>query len=198
MNSLERRIRRKSLKERLGFMSCCGGATWSFSNPSNISVREEEQEEEEDEFQVVVIEQEESRNVVLQIPEENVGGDQACPAELTVSGMNLATALAAERQFRATQDGGNDQVELTERNEYCGPHGIPFRISLMKLLEQSDGVDEGVGNDGMCCVCMGRRKGAAFIPCGHTFCRVCSRELWLNRGSCPICNRLILEILDIF
>lgn len=49
-----------------------------------------------------------------------------------------------------------------------------------------------------CCVCMVRRKGAAFIPCGHTFCRICSRELWISRGNCPICNGFILEILDIF
>ncbi|KAI3884172.1 hypothetical protein MKX03_013085 [Papaver bracteatum] len=49
-----------------------------------------------------------------------------------------------------------------------------------------------------CCVCMIRPKGAAFIPCGHTFCRLCSRKLWVNRGNCPLCNTFILEILDIF
>ncbi|MCL7021477.1 hypothetical protein MKW94_022371 [Papaver nudicaule] len=49
-----------------------------------------------------------------------------------------------------------------------------------------------------CCVCMIRPKGAAFIPCGHTFCRLCSRKLWVNRGNCPLCNSFILEILDIF
>ncbi|XVE78096.1 hypothetical protein DITRI_Ditri13aG0116400 [Diplodiscus trichospermus] len=49
-----------------------------------------------------------------------------------------------------------------------------------------------------CCVCMVRHKGAAFIPCGHTFCRLCSRELWVQRGNCPLCNGFILEILDIF
>ncbi|KAK7382685.1 hypothetical protein VNO80_01659 [Phaseolus coccineus] len=49
-----------------------------------------------------------------------------------------------------------------------------------------------------CCVCMVRHKGAAFIPCGHTFCRMCSREIWASRGNCPLCNNLILEILDIF
>ncbi|KAK8517949.1 hypothetical protein V6N12_016783 [Hibiscus sabdariffa] len=49
-----------------------------------------------------------------------------------------------------------------------------------------------------CCVCMVRHKGAAFIPCGHTFCRVCSRELWVQRGNCPLCNGIILEVLDIF
>ncbi|CAN6479169.1 unnamed protein product [Victoria cruziana] len=118
--------------------------------------------------------------------------------------MNLAAALAAERHLRAAQD-----CEQTESGQ------PPFRVSLMALLEQEH--EGGNGNDsnnskkkkgtgggeewpgsGCCCVCMSREKGAAFIPCGHTFCRLCSRELWLNRGSCPLCNRQILEILDIF
>ncbi|URE29584.1 RING [Musa troglodytarum] len=101
----------------------------------------------------------------------------------------------------------------------------PAKMSLMALLEQTDmqwgGSDEELeaeeeeeeeeeevaqdkaeaGGDGMlyvCCVCMVRHKGAAFIPCGHTFCRLCSRELWVSRGNCPLCNGYILEILDIF
>lgn len=98
------------------------------------------------------------------------------------------------------------------------------RVSLMALLEETDwtggnagsmdldeiGVDEELyttkfeqegakeGGEFVCCVCMVRHKGAAFIPCGHTFCRLCSRELWVNRGNCPLCNGFILEILDIF
>lgn len=81
----------------------------------------------------------------------------------------------------------------------------PTRMSLMMLLEETEVYegellteDESVGSDSVCCVCMRRKKGAAFIPCGHTFCRVCSRELWVNRGCCPLCNRSILEILDIY
>ncbi|KAK8939027.1 hypothetical protein KSP39_PZI011378 [Platanthera zijinensis] len=30
---------------------------------------------------------------------------------------------------------------------------------------------------------MVNRKGAAFIPCGHTFCRACSRALVTSRGN---------------
>ncbi|MCO5588025.1 hypothetical protein L7F22_041979 [Adiantum nelumboides] len=52
--------------------------------------------------------------------------------------------------------------------------------------------------DPLCCVCMVGLKGAAFIPCGHTFCRKCSRELWRGRGACPLCNRFIREILDVY
>lgn len=88
----------------------------------------------------------------------------------------------------------------------------PGTVSLMSLLEQEDDEEEeeedeeeeGEGEGGeeeeehVCCVCMVRHKGAAFIPCGHTFCRLCSRELWASRGNCPLCNGYILEILNIF
>lgn len=107
------------------------------------------------------------------------------------SGMNLAMALAAERNSREEKDEGPATEVKT----------------LMRLIEETDGVDwrkkrrrdnKGADTDWLCCVCMERSKGAAFIPCGHTFCRVCSREMWVNRGTCPLCNRSILEILDIF
>ncbi|KAH7425103.1 hypothetical protein KP509_11G040000 [Ceratopteris richardii] len=45
-----------------------------------------------------------------------------------------------------------------------------------------------------CCICMTSPKGAALIPCGHTFCRACSRQL----SSCPLCNITIIQVLDIF
>ncbi|KAJ7946347.1 RING/U-box superfamily protein [Quillaja saponaria] len=184
MDGVDTERRRKSLKERLGLkgMGCCG-ATWGFRSVT-ISTRHEENEE--------------------QLP-ENINPGQApnlSDPNPTSSGVNLAVALAAERQFRTSHvpDGGNGTGGTVP--------GTPLRVSLIRLLEETDGedgerieTDKGVGvmgNDLMCCVCMGRKKGAAFIPCGHTFCRVCSRELWLNRGSCPLCNRSILEILDIF
>ncbi|KAJ0829910.1 putative transcription factor C2H2 family [Helianthus annuus] len=83
------------------------------------------------------------------------------------------------------------------------------KMSLMSLLEvegsayfDEEEVAAGGGGGGgeynNCCVCMVRHKGAAFIPCGHTFCRLCSRELFVKRANCPLCNNFILEILDIF
>lgn len=174
--------RRRTLKERLRFtgMGCCG-ATCVFR-----PVRHEQQQQEEERA----------------MQEQQLQGQDLDPPELECvgpgpsgSGMNLAAALAAERQLR-----GSQETEATTSD------GTPWRVSLMRLLEETEvetekigGADSVVeGNDSVCCVCMGRKKGAAFIPCGHTFCRVCSRELWVNRGSCPLCNRSILEILDIF
>ncbi|KAA8515562.1 hypothetical protein F0562_018827 [Nyssa sinensis] len=213
MDGVDRMERRKSLKERLGLqgIACCG-ATWGFGPPS-MSVREDEEDEESPPQQQEAAEQIEVIDVG-QTPPVNILGP-GCVGQIPASsGMNLATALAAERQLREGQQDSDRVGASPVRPTENGPNdnttagtaaGTPFRVSLMRLLEETDGVDEeteiegkGVGFDSMCCVCMGRKKGAAFIPCGHTFCRVCSRELWLNRGSCPLCNRLILEILDIF
>ncbi|PIA38107.1 hypothetical protein AQUCO_02800034v1 [Aquilegia coerulea] len=187
----------KLFKQRLGLkrISCCG-ASWSFKATSNMDVREDQEEEEEEQ---------ERETLTTTTITRNSGETSETPADIPVdlnslnqipaaTGVNLATALAAERQFR--------------ENSRVGPTIKVPRVSLIRLLEEtSNGGDKeresvkgggGGGNDTMCCVCMGRKKGAAFIPCGHTFCRVCSREIWLNRGCCPLCNRSILEILDIF
>ncbi|KAG2644438.1 uncharacterized protein LOC120695785 [Panicum virgatum] len=62
--------------------------------------------------------------------------------------------------------------------------------------EKEKGGGGGVGGRG--CVCVARGKGAAFIPCGHTFCRACARELRAGRGRCPLCNATIREVLNLF
>jgi len=67
--------------------------------------------------------------------------------------------------------------------------------------DDADAEPEAAGKGvvaGCCCVCMARAKGAAFIPCGHTFCRACARELLAGRGRCPLCNAAIVDVLDIF
>ncbi|XP_030544350.2 nuclear factor 7, brain-like [Rhodamnia argentea] len=182
----------KSLKQRLGFkrMGCCGTATWTPSAPTILTVMAESSPTQ----MLDDPDQERDRDHAMHasdVPARDGDGDRA-PHAPPLSGMNLATALEAERNA-------------------AGP---PVK-TLMRLIEETDGVDlrqgrrrdkgttrkrsgGGVGCDWVCCVCMDRNKGAAFIPCGHAFCRVCSRELWVHRGCCPICNRPILEILDLF
>ncbi|KAK7359833.1 hypothetical protein VNO77_01799 [Canavalia gladiata] len=181
--------RRRTFKERLGFfgMGCCG-ATWGFrSAPLTVTNGEQPPHQQQQ---------------LLDTDPAHGSGPECVSPTPAGSSMNLAAALAAERQLRGPQE---------EAGASRAP-GTPWRVSLMRLLEETECGDvtattaaeeeekgRGVlGSDSVCCVCMGRKKGAAFIPCGHTFCRVCSRELWLNRGSCPLCNRSILEILDIF
>ncbi|KAL1826152.1 hypothetical protein ACET3Z_012930 [Daucus carota] len=122
---------------------------------------------------------------------------------------------------RSPENDVTPEVTAAPVPEDGGEEG-PERLSLMALLEtemeigfetgfipnddvteEDEDVEGGVGgagevHGGGCCVCMVRDKGSAFIPCGHTFCRLCSRELWVKRGNCPLCNTKILEILDIF
>lgn len=128
----------------------------------------------------------------------------------------VAAQEASEAEAAAAKEVGDGEEEAE-----------PVRMSLMDLLEETDRAmgltgsryamgddyeeeeeyyddeeeeeeEDGGGIEYTCCVCMVRHKGAAFIPCGHTFCRMCSRELWVQRGNCPLCNGFILEILDIF
>jgi len=93
---------------------------------------------------------------------------------------------------------------LEEAEQQSGVRGPTYRFdeyeeNQEEAKEEAEEEEEDIGKEvHSCCVCMVRHKGAAFIPCGHTFCRKCSRELWVQRGNCPLCNNFILEILDIF
>ncbi|KAG6470613.1 uncharacterized protein LOC122031499 [Zingiber officinale] len=112
-----------------------------------------------------------------------------------------------------------EEEEEEDEEEHSGSSAAAPAMSLMALLEQTDewggsgkedeeeeeevGTDEESegADDGMlyvCCVCMVQHKGARFTSCGHTFCRLCSRELWVTNSECPLCNGYILEILEIF
>ncbi|KAM0002564.1 putative transcription factor C2H2 family [Helianthus debilis subsp. tardiflorus] len=63
-------------------------------------------------------------------------------------------------------------------------------------LEQHE--EEASGDCNACSGCNGKVKGAALGPCGHMFCKQCTKELHVAKGNCPTCNDYILEILDIF
>ncbi|KAL5797968.1 hypothetical protein ACOSQ2_002788 [Xanthoceras sorbifolium] len=196
MNVVERSRRWKNLKQRLGFKGMgCLGITWS-SATQTITILEQQEGEGEGEGEGTRMQGQRFHHDHHQVTTR--------ASSAAASGMmNLAAALEAERNLRG---GGEDVVGPAPKNA----GGNTTVKSLMMLIEETDGDDwkkknkeisdvaAGGGSDWMCCVCMERNKGAAFIPCGHTFCRICSRELWLNRGSCPVCNRSILEILDIF
>ncbi|KAF9590724.1 hypothetical protein IFM89_037119 [Coptis chinensis] len=137
MNVAERRGGRKSLKERLGIagIGCCAGAGWSCRATSDISVREEDEEEERH------LQGEEPTNLA-DIPEEVNAISQVFTTEATEvpTGMNLGTALAAEREYRETHEGESDRL----LEPIGGAVSKRLRVSLMRLLEEGDGVgDEG-------------------------------------------------------
>ncbi|KAL6546788.1 hypothetical protein OROMI_022509 [Orobanche minor] len=209
-DGVNRAVRRPGLKERL--LGCCG-AKWGLG-PTIVSLRHDGGPPPEGTGSPIIAVISSGQN-----PIENGPNPPCAVQRQATTGMNLGAALAAERQMRAALDsdnGGTDGAPIDPSPGRPNSNGegsptagtapeTPARVSLMRLLAEADGFDwemwkeeDGEGCGSVCCVCMGRKKGAAFIPCGHTFCRVCSRELWLNRRSCPLCNRPILEILDIY
>ncbi|VFQ88922.1 unnamed protein product [Cuscuta campestris] len=101
------RRRRKGVVERwLGMrgISCCG-ASWGFLPATTAAVTDDDGVEES-------------------------GPAPSCASETTAgSGMNLAAALEAERQYMAVRDGGRT---------------TPARISLMRLLEETAEGGDGV------------------------------------------------------
>ncbi|CAF2373242.1 unnamed protein product [Brassica rapa subsp. narinosa] len=64
--------------------------------------------------------------------------------------------------------------------------------------EEEDGGGGGGEGEVNCCVCQVNIKGATFTPCGHTFCKLCSKELSAQKGHCPVCSSFVLEFLEIF
>nr|GMD26993.1 E3 ubiquitin-protein ligase LUL4 [Ipomoea batatas] len=131
--------------------------------------------------------------------------------------MSLSRNQSRSLRLQSSASIRRSRTEGEEESERGGEDGegegdqSGMRMSLMALLEESEGglmMDEEEEEEGgcedyggefhNCCVCMVRHKGEAFVPCGHTFCRLCSRELWAEKGNCPLCNNFILEILDIF
>ncbi|GLT28180.1 hypothetical protein SLA2020_031310 [Shorea laevis] len=160
-----------------------------------------------------------SRHNSTRFPGSNEDDDSH--SEKRRSGEALREKLVmSAREAVAAQEAAEAEAAATEKEE---EEADLVRMSLMDLLEENDRemgltgsryamgdsddddeyYDDAVEEDSggieyTCCVCMVRHKGAAFIPCGHTFCRLCSRALWVQRGNCPLGNGFILEILDIF
>ncbi|CAA0815201.1 RING/U-box superfamily protein [Striga hermonthica] len=144
--------------------------------------------------------------------------DQTDPPNISAVASGRFDQSGPAFPMRRLQREENNEDE--EEEEESGELTPPVRMSLMSLLAETDekiGMDglaymmededeeeeeeeDGGGEYNSCCVCMVRHRGAAFMPCAHSFCRLCSREMWVEeRGNkCPLCNNYILEILDVF
>ncbi|KAF8780896.1 hypothetical protein HU200_000856 [Digitaria exilis] len=110
----------------------------------------------------------------------------ACPAAAARGErVSLMALLERTEQQWTAHAGGGQWKRLCDAEEEEAPEE-----------EKEKGKGGGVG--GRCCVCVARGKGAAFIPCGHTFCRACAGELRAGRGRCPLCNATIREVLNLF
>lgn len=125
-----------------------------------------------------------------------------------ISEERALSAREAEAAAAAVEPARMSLMDLLEETDrHMGFEGTRYRVGddgeNRNEKDEEEGEEEEVVEENYrieenCCVCMVRHKGAAFIPCGHTFCRQCSRELWVSRGHCPLCNNSIVEILDLF
>ncbi|MFQ6657674.1 hypothetical protein Gotur_027251 [Gossypium turneri] len=64
--------------------------------------------------------------------------------------------------------------------------------------DEEEEIVQAKGIELTCCICKVNLTSSAFMPCGHTYCRLCSKELSVQRGNCPHCNGFVLEVLEIF
>ncbi|KAI5068040.1 hypothetical protein GOP47_0016385 [Adiantum capillus-veneris] len=129
-----------------------------------------------------------------------------CETEVQASEA-AATEVQAATRAALLSTSSLSSFSMTESMEEVsrerGAVRLPLSIFLAerdecKMKDMDKWAEPTEQMDPLCCVCMVGLKGAAFIPCGHTFCRKCSRELWRGRGACPLCNRFIREILDVY
>ncbi|XP_019450092.1 PREDICTED: uncharacterized protein LOC109352530 isoform X2 [Lupinus angustifolius] len=145
--------------------------------------------------------------------ERNQSEGRTMSAREAVAAQEASEAAAAEAEMAAEEEEEErpmtmslmDLLEETDRemglegSRYILSDDEDFDEEDEDFDEDCDDDDNGEGSmEYTCCICMVKHKGSAFIPCGHTFCRMCSRELNVSRGNCPLCNNFILEILDIF
>ncbi|GJN15660.1 hypothetical protein PR202_gb02596 [Eleusine coracana subsp. coracana] len=111
----------------------------------------------------------------------------------------MALLEQTDRQWSA---GVSSAASAREEDDSPPPADTEAEALLLAVDDDEEEVEDAAAGKGVvpgsCCVCMARGKGAAFIPCGHTFCRLCARELLAGRGRCPLCNAAIVDVLDIF
>ncbi|KAJ0234117.1 hypothetical protein HA466_0276580 [Hirschfeldia incana] len=131
----------------------------------------------------------------------------------------MSAREAAAAQEAAEEDDDDDDSEEGEEKSSAPKQ----TMSLMDLLEETDrqmgltgsryAMDEEeedeyedeeeedghVGEGELrCCICHVYIKGATVTPCGHTFCKLCSKELMAQKSHCPVCVTFVLEFLEIF
>ncbi|KAE8709347.1 hypothetical protein F3Y22_tig00110332pilonHSYRG01354 [Hibiscus syriacus] len=134
--------------------------------------------------------------------EEEDGSESPLEATVEKRSLSAREAVAAQEAAEAAAAaavGGEEPVKMSLM-DLLGETGYAMGDDEENEDEEEDNVSVSSrgGMEYTCCVCMVRHKGSAFTPCAHTFCRLCSRELMVQRGNCPLCHGYILEILDIF
>lgn len=115
-------------------------------------------------------------------PEENEGDHAAEDEQKQAAGepMSLMSLLSTDGSHYVEDEEEHDEEHHEEPEEAAAD------------------VEEDTGDCQVCCGCKAKHKGTTFGPCGHTFCKQCTKELYISKGNCSACNDFILEILDLF
>ncbi|ESQ49320.1 hypothetical protein EUTSA_v10021010mg [Eutrema salsugineum] len=162
--------------------------------------------------------------IVTFVEERQMSAREAVAAQEAAEAEAAAAGSDDEDEDDNEED---DSGEAEEKNSSAAP-APKQTMSLMDLLEETDrqmGLtgsryamdeedeyeedeedenyeeEEEDGHEGgevSCCVCQVKVKGATNTPCGHTFCKLCSKELMAQKGHCPVCSSFVLEFLEIF
>ena len=175
------------------------------SSSSSSSSDDDDEEEEEGDYEIAPHTPTRRLSVVLAeeralSAREAVAAQEAAEREREEQ-LNTSSTTAEPPVRMSLMDLMDYNMDDEEEEEEEEEEGEENERNEGKGKEEEAEEEKGSGSkrgEYKCCVCMVRHKGSAFIPCGHTFCRLCSRELMVSRGNCPLCNRFILEILDIF
>ncbi|XP_010552051.1 PREDICTED: uncharacterized protein LOC104822500 [Tarenaya hassleriana] len=126
--------------------------------------------------------------------------------------MSARDAVATQEAAAADEDKEDDSGEteekpavmmslmdlLEETDRQMGLTGSRYAMDEEEEEEEEEDDDCNEEGDFDCCMCGVKIKGAAFTPCGHTFCKLCSKELMVQRGHCPVCTSFLVEFLEIF
>ncbi|MED6138308.1 hypothetical protein PIB30_073103 [Stylosanthes scabra] len=137
-------------------------------------------------------------------------GSRTLSAREAVAAQEAAEAAAAGEVVEEGEEEGDAQPAmmslmdlLEETDREMGFEGSRYILSDDEDFDEDEEDEDGdgvCGNDMeyTCSVCMVRHKANAISRCGHSYCRMCSRELMVAKGNCPLCNNFVVEILHIF
>ncbi|KAG6495112.1 hypothetical protein ZIOFF_042903 [Zingiber officinale] len=142
----------RSFKIRWGFISCCAKPRPSFIAPHDTMAIDKNHDD--DVYEILpVLEQEEP--IATMTNEET--REMVEEAEMPLTGYSTISYLVEEEE------------ENKKSEEMVG-------YSTLSFMKEEEENKESEGQQ-RCSACEGRPRGTALIQCGHTFCRLCAREM---------------------
>ena len=96
---------------------------------------------------------------------------------------------------RSTED-----MTAHRRVEEDDPVAVTRReLATKKPQKKAKAPDRREGPPPECCVCMERPPNVAVYDCGHLcLCEACAKAQKRVFGKCPICNKVIKDMIKIF